>query len=140
MTTNSNAAQQAQAPQPARRSSAMLPDQDLSLNEMLRVMDVAREIRQQRSTAERMFQQDDARAKIREKLMRSAAVTGEQVTEAEVDAAIDQYFANQHTFQAPESGFNTFVAHLWIRRTQVAWVLGTLVVAAAGVGAYFLFG
>ena len=62
---------QAQATQNAQ-AKIELPGQNLTLEETLRVMDVAREMRDQREQAEDMFHREDVRKALREKLLRSA--------------------------------------------------------------------
>lgn len=137
----SNAAgQQAQAHAHAHaraKKEIRLPGEDLTLQETLRVMDVAREMRQQRETAEEMFRRDDVRRQLRDKLMRTARMSGDTVTEAEVDAAIDQYMETVHSYDDPQPGFKNFVAHCWVWRGRIVAGLSALAVAAGGL--YFLF-
>ncbi|TWU19955.1 DUF6384 family protein [Allorhodopirellula heiligendammensis] len=140
MTSSANA--QAQAPAPGalspdelnrRRAQTKLPGEDMTIAETLRVMDVAREMRQQRESAEEMFRHDEVRVRLREKLMRTAAMSGDRVTEAEIDAAIDQYLANLHTYEAPQPGMKKFIAYCWIWRYRLAAVA----TAVAATGAWF---
>ena len=138
---------QASQPQPAQaevpttrsrhRKTSRLPGQELTLEETLRVMDVAREMRDQRETAEEMFQRDDLRAKLREKLLRTARLSGDNVTEAEIDAAIEDYFDSLHTFKEPEGGMKRFLAHFWIWRGRI--LAGAAAAAAVVGGFWFLF-
>jgi hypothetical protein len=100
-------------------------------------MDVARELRNQRETAEEMFRRDDLRAQLREKLMRSARVSGDDVTEEEIDAAISQYFESLHTYQEPESGWKRFMAHTWVWRGRI--LAGAAAVTALVGSFWFLF-
>ncbi|MCG8652348.1 MAG: DUF6384 family protein [Pirellulales bacterium] len=127
---------QAQAP---RQSGAdiRLPGEDLTLAETLRVMDVAREMRQQRELAEEMFRRDEIRIRLRDKLMQTAKISGERVTEAEIDAAIDQYMERLHTYADPEAGWQSFLAHCWVWRGRIVAGMSALAVAAAGL--WFLF-
>ncbi len=124
---------QAQAQAPAE-----LPIPELTLQETLRVMDVAREMREQRQQAEEMFRRDDIRAQLREKLMRTARMSGDNVTEAEIDAAISQYMDTLHTYQDPPKGMKSFVAHCWIWRDRILW--GAATVAATAGGLWYFFG
>lgn len=121
-----------------RRSQVKMPGEDLTIAESLRVMDVAREIRDQRTTAEEMFRQDNVRLQLREKLMRTARLSGDDVTAAEIDAAIDQYLANLHTYQTPEPGMKKFIAYCWIWRQRIALAAGA-VAAAGAAGAWMFF-
>ncbi|MEM6472566.1 MAG: DUF6384 family protein [Planctomycetota bacterium] len=111
---------------------------ELTLEETLRVMDVAREMRDQRQMAEEMFRRDDLRAALREKLMRTASVMGDDVTEAEIDAAISQYLETQHVFEDPPSGLRSFVAHCWVWRDRILWSAAGI--AAAAGGCWYFFG
>ncbi|MGV3486850.1 MAG: DUF6384 family protein [Planctomycetaceae bacterium] len=117
--------------------SVRLPGEDLSLNEMLRVMDVAREMRRSRDVAEGMFRRDEVRAELREKLLRTAQLAGDRVTQAEIDAAIDQYFETLNTYEDPKPSVKRVLAHAWVWRTRIA----AAIVAAAITfgGAYYLF-
>lgn len=124
------------APAPASRS-IRLPGEDLSLNEMLRVMDVAREMRRNRIIAEEMFRRDEVRADLRAKLMRSAQLAGDRVTEAEVDAAIDHYLQNLHTYSDPPPSFKRKLAHAWVWRKRLA--AGAAAVAITVGGVWYLF-
>ena len=114
-----------------------LPGQELTIEETLRVMDVARELRDQRTTAEEMFRRDDVRIELRNKLLRTARLSGDHVTEAEIDAAINHYFESLHTFQEPQGGVKRFLAHCWIWRGRI--IAGAAALAGL-VGSYwFLF-
>jgi hypothetical protein len=121
----------------SRSRSVRLPGEDLSLNEMLRVMDVAREMRRNRDLAEEMFRRDEIRDQLRAKLMRSAQVAGDRVTEAEIDAAIEQYFATLHTYEDPKPGLKRMAAHAWVWRKRIA--AGIAAVAITLAGGYYLF-
>lgn len=132
-----SATQQAPPPSVRKDSRVELPGENLTIQETLRVMDVAREMREQRQTAEDMFRQTDTRRQLREKLMRTARLAGDSVTEAELDAAIDQYLANLHTYEDPKPGFKSFLAHCWIRRTEI--VVGACALAASIGGALYFF-
>lgn len=119
----------------ARQSQAELPGQELTLQETLRVMDVARELRNQRQLAEEMFRRDDIRKSLRDKLVRTARLSGDDVTEAEIDAAIEQYMDTLHVYQDPPAGLKRFLAHCWVWRSRIGWSLAGI--AAAG-GLWFL--
>ena len=120
-----------------RRRESRIPGQELTLQETLRVMDVARELRDQRQTAEEMFRRDDLRIQLRDKLVRTARMSGDEVTEEEIDAAIAHYFDSLHTYQEPQRGWKRFLAHTWVWRGRI--LAGATAVAAL-VGSYwFLF-
>ncbi|MEM9184982.1 MAG: DUF6384 family protein [Planctomycetota bacterium] len=114
--------QQQQAPPPASASG-----QELSIAEMTRIMDVASTLRRERLLATRELSVGDTHRMLRERLLETARVTGDPVTAAEIDAAIEHYFQSLHEFQPPAPGFETFLARLYVARNQIlAWsaVLG----------------
>lgn len=128
------AGQQAQAPAPR---DIQLPGENLTLEETLRVMDVARAMREQRETAEEMFRRDDVRVALREKLMRTAKISGDRVTEDEIDAAIGQYMETVHAYTDPQPGLKKFIALCWIWRGRIIAGLTAATVAAGSF--WFLF-
>ncbi|MDH3583856.1 MAG: DUF6384 family protein [Phycisphaerae bacterium] len=104
---------------------------DLSLAEMMRVMDVATTLRRERTTAFRELDRDQTKAQLRQRLLAAAEVTGEAVTEREVDAAIDLYFQNLHTYRPPGRSVSVVLAHLYVmRRRIVGYGLLAVVLAA----------
>ncbi len=109
----------------------------ITLDEMLRVMDVATELRQQRETVEKEFAVDETKAMLRERLLAATSITGERVSEVEVDTAITQYFDTLYTYREPPASFNKTLAHLYVRRGQLSVTL-LMVLALAGVGWYML--
>ena len=128
---------------PSRRNRLdefRMPGEDLTIEETLRVMDVAREMRDQRENAEVMFRREGVRGKLREKLLQQARMSGDNVTDVEIDAAIDQYLSTLNTYQDPEPGFQNFLAHCWVWRGRIVAGLATLAAIAAAGGFWFLMG
>lgn len=115
-----------------------LANEDLSIAEMTRLMDVAAAVRKERLTAEQQLNLADTKRLLRERLLESARVTGDPVTEQEIDAAIDAYYARLHKFKPPKPGMETFLASLYVRRGTFIRVA----LAIAGVAAvwYSVFG
>ncbi len=111
---------------------------DLPLGEMLRIMDVARALRQEREIAREQFNREEARALLRERLQASTGITGSQVTAAEIEAAIELYFNNLHTYRDPPWGVQVFLAHLYVRRVLVLGLTIALTLALGGL--WFLLG
>lgn len=107
------------------------PDRDLSLPEMLRIMDVAREMRLAREAAEVQLDLDDAKAALRARLRAAADASGDPVTDEEIEAAIAQYFDTQHVYSDPPLSVRSFLAHLYVRRTGIAVLLAGFTLAAA---------
>jgi hypothetical protein len=86
---------------------------------MLRIMDVATALRQDRELVEEQLNLPELQARLRERMLAAAKVTGEDVTPEEVDAAIATYYASLHTFQEPKASFRVFLAHVWISREPI---------------------
>lgn len=122
----------AQEQQRNKHRGSRIPGEGLSLNEMLRVMDVARELRRNRDVAEEMFRRDEVRLELRTKLMKSAAIAGDRVTESEIDAAIDQYFTNLNTYADPPSGLKSVLAHMWVWRRKIFAASAAFAIAIGG--------
>lgn len=128
----------ANAPESSKNASANLPKSHLTLEETLRVMDVAREMREQRQSAEEMFRRDDLRHNLRNKLLRQAKMSGNEVTGAEIDAAISQYLERRHVYEDPPAGLSSFLAHAWVYRAQI--IIASVATAAATGGFLWFFG
>lgn len=102
---------------------------------MLQIMDVARAMRNERLTVEQQFSVEETRRALRDRLMASARVSGSDVREGEVDAAIDLYFQNLHRYQDPPFGFQMLLAHLYVSR----WGLGFALVLLAVICGYWFY-
>lgn len=122
-----SAQQSAQAPQSAGSTAADEPK--LSLEEMTRVMDVARTLRKERSIAERELNREETVRLLRLKLREAADLAGDPVTDEQIEIAIVQYFDNLHEFDPPEAGLESTLAGIYVRRYEIAW--GVAIAAAA---------
>lgn len=98
-----------------------------SLSETMRIMDVASALRRQRQRAEQELAADEIRLQLRQQLLQAARVTGEQISEQEVEAAIDHYFDNLHTFHEPRPGIRLWLARLYICRMKVFTIAAVVV-------------
>jgi hypothetical protein len=119
----SSAQQQQALPPIVERSAESAADSGLSLEQMSRIMDVAVELRKERTLAERELDRDESRRILHQKLREAAAVSGGTLSDAEIEAAINHYYDRLHAFEEPASSWQTFLAHVYIRRTQVAVAL-----------------
>ena len=113
-----------------------LPGENLTIAQTLRVMDVARSLRDDRETAQKLYRVDSVRTRLRNKLMRAAELSGDRVTEPEIDAAIDQYFASLHRYEPPRPGFKRMIATAWVWRNQM---IAAAVALATVAGAVWFF-
>jgi hypothetical protein len=103
------------------------------MHDMLRIMDVASTLRRERETAEAQLDLATQQQRLRERLLATAAAAGEAVTAAEVDAAIEQYFAEQHRYQDPPGGWKNFVAHCYVQRIGCLFLLGFVGLLIGGI-------
>ena len=100
---------------------------------MLRIMDVASALRRERETAEAQLDAATAKQRLRERLLATAEAAGEPVTAAEVEAAINRYFAEQHRYQDPPAGLKNFLAHCWVQREGCLFLLIFVALVSWGV-------
>lgn len=112
-------------PAPDRSAAGgVAPD---SLPELLRIMDVATALRQEREKAAAHLDFEQTKAALRQRLRATADTLGDTVSDAEIEAAINRYFGQLYEFKEPAPGMQRFLAHVWIRRGPV---LAALLVAA----------
>lgn len=135
---------QATAPQPNRQENQSEKDQqpvappELTLEETLRVLEMARGMSRKRSDAQVALARDDIKEMLRKRLMEAAAVTGDKVRETDVDAAIENYFQRLHAYEDPPFSMKVLFANLYVRRRQIA-LFCSAVAALVASGAAFLF-
>lgn len=112
------------------------PEQ-LSLPELIRIMDVATELRKGQEVVEEQLNLDQIKVRLRERLLAAAQVAGEPVTAEQIDAAIDDYYDKLHSFEEPKWSFHVLLAHFYVQRvTIIKWAIGI----GAMVGMYWGFG
>ncbi len=105
----------------------------LSLEEMSRIMDVAASLRKERALVDEQLNIGQIKAKLRERLLEAAKISGDPVTAEEVDAAVRQYYEQLHEFREPSASLATFAAHLWVSRGVVLAMVAAAVAAFATV-------
>ena len=110
----------------------------MGLAEMMRVMDVATTLRQEQELVEREFNVDQTKQMLRDKLKRTAELTGEELTDEQVEAAVNWYYDNLHEYEEPKRSFKWFLAHAYVRRTSILAVLGTLLALGLGIWGLWL--
>jgi hypothetical protein len=116
---------QQQEPAPASESTPRVakPEQ-LSLPELIRIMDVATELRKEDEVVEEQLNLDQIKVRLRERLLEAAQISGEPVTAEQIDAAIDDYYDKLHEFEEPEWSLHVLLAKLYVHRiTIIKWGL-----------------
>lgn len=110
-----------------------------SLPELLRIMDVATALRREREVAAAHLDLDAVKASLRQRLRATADAMGDAVSDAEIEVAIDRYFATQHEFKEPPPGLQTTLAHLYVRRRGLAWASAAVFAVLLGMWALFVW-
>jgi hypothetical protein len=101
------------------------PAEQLTIAEMTRIMDVVSALRRERGVAQQQLNLDETKRLLRQRLIETARVTGDKVSEVEIDVAIEQYFDQLHVFEAPKTSPETILAHLYVARHTIAkWAVG----------------
>jgi len=93
--------------------------QQLSIEQTLRIMDVATMLRKEQAIVEQQLNIEETKAMLRERLLEAAKVTGERLTEEQVDIAIEHYYDKLHVFEAPKWSVSLALAHLYVLRTDI---------------------
>jgi hypothetical protein len=125
------AGQSAQQTAPVKASestapaAATKPAEQLTIAEMTRIMDVVSTLRRERGVAQQQLNLDETKRLLRERLIETARVTGDKVSQVEIDVAIDQYFDQLHVFAPPKASAETLLAHVYVARHTIAkWAVG----------------
>lgn len=109
----------------------------LSIAEMVRVLDVASEVRRKQEVLAQQWNAEEARAELKEKLRATGQTTGETLTDEQINAAIDWYYNRLHRFQAAKPGIGLAIAHVYVRRNQIAFWGAVAAVVLFGVSWMF---
>ena len=120
------AGQSAQQTAPAEApTQTTKPAEQLTIAEMTRIMDVVSALRRERGVAQQQLNLDETKRLLRERLIETARVTGDKVSQVEIDVAIEQYFDQLHVFEAPKTSLETILAHVYVARHTIAkWAVG----------------
>ena len=104
-------------------------------------MDVASTLRKEREMVTRELNLPETKEQLRQRLLAAADVTGECVSVGEVDAAIELYFDNLHTFREPSPGIQLTLARCYVRRGSfTVWLLAGLLLASVAAAALMIWG
>ena len=104
------------------------------LEKTLRMMDVADQIRRTRQRIEEHLAENDREA-IRQQLLARYRAMGHDADPALLDSAIDTVLAQQNRFRPAIPAVGTRLAHLYVRRRQLARTVGVPLLAVVLVAA-----
>jgi len=90
--------------------------QDLKLDEFLMMVDVATTIRQKQEEVTEQLNINEVRDKLKRRLQETAQVSGEKLTDFQIESAINNYLDGLYSFQEPQRDFGTKVAELYVER------------------------
>ena len=71
----------------------------------MRIMNVASAARKQQDEVKKQLNIGETRADLTRRLKETAKVTGEQLSEDQINAAIDSYFSGLYSFNEPKRSF-----------------------------------
>ena len=132
-------AQQTAPPEEAQAEIEAVPrfsrPEQLSLPELIRIMDVATELRKGQEVVEEQLNIDQIKVRLRERLLEAAKISGEPITAEQIDAAIEDYYDKLHSFEEPAWSFDLLLAHFYVRRVAIikwAVAIGALIGVAWG--------
>ncbi len=132
-------AQQTAPPEKAQAESettlGVSKPEQLSLPELIRIMDVATALRKEQEVVEEQLNLDQIKVRLRERLLEAAKLSGEPITAEQIDAAIEDYYDKLHSFEEPQWSFGLLLAHLYVRRIAIikwAAAIGALIGIAWG--------
>ena len=109
--------------------------EEMGLEEMMRVMDVATALRREQELVEREFNLDQIKQALKEKLSKTAELTSEELTDEQIEAAVSWYYDNLHEFKEPPRSFSWYLAHIYVRRRLILQVTIPILIAASVVWA-----
>jgi hypothetical protein len=101
---------------------------------ILRVMDIASILRKQREEAGKQLNIDEEKAELRKRIFNTAEATGEKLTEAEINAAIENDFSKLYSFQEPKRNFECRLAEMYTERRRIGRQYGIPALAIIALG------
>ena len=93
---------------------------NVSLNDFMQIMDVADALKRQKEDVQKILSRDEQRENIKQRLKAAYSATGQEVTDKELNSAIDNYFSTLYEFEKPDQGVSYKLATLYTKRTAIA--------------------
>ena len=88
------------------------------------MVDVATTVRQKQDEVNQQLNIHEVRAELKKRLRETAQVSGEQLTDFQVESAINSYFKGLYSFQESQRDFGTRIAEIYVDRVRLAKKFG----------------
>lgn len=109
------------------------------LDEFLRMVDVATEIRKKQEEVHRQFSIEEVKEELRQKLKSTAAVSGEKLDDFQIEGAIQSYFEGLYSFKSQKKDFGMQISEIYVERKRLAKKFGIPpLIAASAAGLIWL--
>lgn len=90
------------------------------LGEFMQMMDVVDVMRRQDKAIQDQLSLDEQKKALSKKLKETYTTMGTEVSEEQLNRAVDNYFSTKWEFEPPKEGFNTSLAKAYIHRGWIA--------------------
>ncbi len=105
--------------------------ENLTLNDFLNMSDVASAARKLDEQVEDQLNIDDKKNKLKKTLIDTALARGEELTEAQANIAVENFFTGLYSFKEPKSSFEKNLAGLYVDRAKIGKYYGLPVLGAS---------
>ncbi|MCX6709450.1 MAG: DUF6384 family protein [Candidatus Woesearchaeota archaeon] len=92
---------------------------DVSIEEFMRIMDVADALKKQEKEVKTQLSLDEQKGNIRERLRKTYQQMGAEVSDEHLDAAIEDYFSQLYKFKQPEKNLANKIAEAYVNREKI---------------------
>ncbi len=104
---------------------------DVSVQEMMGMMDVANALRSQEKEIKSILNHDDQVADLKKRLQATYQAMGKEVDEATLERAIEAHFSNKYSFQEPQHDASYRLAEMYVDRGRIGRQYGIPALALA---------
>ncbi|MBI4441243.1 hypothetical protein HY639_03685 [Candidatus Woesearchaeota archaeon] len=105
-------------------------DTNLAVLDYMQIMDVADASRRMQKAVETQLSLDEQKSEIRKHLKETYAAMGENVSDTQLDNAIEKFFSQNYEFKEPNKTLEYRLAELYVARGKIARDVGVPLVAA----------
>ncbi|MFZ5955505.1 MAG: DUF6384 family protein [Nanoarchaeota archaeon] len=91
--------------------------ENISLQELLSIINLASETKSLEETAQNQFEK---RKNIKQKLIAAGKEKGQEIKESQIEEAINKYYAQKYSFKEPANSISTTFAEFYVDRKKIA--------------------